>query len=150
SENIWAQNSAPKVTGNQSSFHISAANAFVRTEFTSIRDTSGNYAFTAIKDSDYDKNGNVLEVREYDWVAYCSVRTGSGCTGNASIIPSGAVLKRKTTNSYYYPTPIFTDTTTDSSNIYANPSSPALKRLVKSSEVKGRQRYDGFSLGILL
>ena len=45
-----------------------ANNPYVKTEFTSIRDGGGNLSKTAIKDYNYDKNGNVTQVREYDWV----------------------------------------------------------------------------------
>jgi RHS repeat-associated protein len=132
-ENIWAQNGAPYVTGTFNLETSSAINAYVKTEFTSIPDASGTLSLTAIKDYDYDKNGNLLEAREYDWVSYGSVpRTN----GRPSGIPSGAALKRKTVNTYYYPTPIATDTTTSSANHYANPSSPALKKLIKSTEVQ--------------
>ena len=55
------------------------ANSYVKTEFTSIRDVGGTLTKTAIKDYNYDKNGNVTVVKEYDWVDYSSVpRNGDG------------------------------------------------------------------------
>ncbi len=132
-ENIWAQNIAAKLTGHTSAYGITAVNAFVKTEFTSVKDAGGAYTLTAIKDYDYDKNGNVLEVREYDWVAYGDVPRSSG---RPTGVPGGATLKRKTVNTYYNPTPISTDTTTDDTDIYANPSSPKLHNVIKSTEVR--------------
>jgi RHS repeat-associated protein len=131
-EKLWAQNKAPKVTGNQDSFHITAVNAYVKTEFTSIKDAGGNYTLTAIKDYDYDKNGNLLEIREYDWVPYGDVVRNP----YPSAIPASAVLKRKTVNTYYNPTPVAADWATDSPNHYANPSSPKLHNVIKSTEIQ--------------
>ncbi len=133
SEKIWAENAAPLLgaSGGQ------AINAYVKAEISTIPDASGNPAFSAIKEFDYDKNGNVLEVREYDWVPYSSItRTGTGNALKVTALPSERTLLRKTVNSYYYPTPIATDTTTDSPNHYSNPSSPALLNLIKSTEVR--------------
>lgn len=127
SEKIWAENSTPLFGGNP----------YVKTELSTIPDSNGNPAFTAIKEYEYDKNGNVLEVREYDWVPYLSItRTGTGNALKVTALPSERTLLRKTVNSYYYPTPIATDTTTDSPNHYSNPNSPALLNLIKSTEVR--------------
>ena len=127
-EKIWAANDAPGLNGSTAQ----KTNAYVKTEFTSITNASGALTLTAIKDYDYDKNGNILEAREYDWVAYSSVDRSSG----KPVIPNGAPLKRKTVNTYYNPTPIATDTTTDSPNHYANPLSPRLHNLIQSSEIR--------------
>ncbi|MBK7707807.1 MAG: RHS repeat protein [Acidobacteria bacterium] len=132
-ERIWAQNPAPRVTGANSQ----PVNAYVKTELTTIADNSGNPVLTAIKDFDYDKNGNVLAVREYDWVPYLSVpRSGSGIYSKVTALPSGLVLKRKTVSEYYNQAPPASDTTTDSPYHYANPSAPRLRNLLKSSEVR--------------
>lgn len=133
-EKIWNHNAAPKVGGSNSQ----AINAYVKTEFTSISDEGGNPVLTAIKDFDYDKNGNILEIREYDWVAYEVVpRSGSGIFTKPTGLPTnGLALKRKTVNEFYNPTPIATDSTTDSPNHYANPNSPKLKNVIKSSEIR--------------
>jgi len=130
SEKIWARNAAPNVSGG-------TVNAYVKTAFTSIPDSTGNPVLTAITDYDYDKNGNVLEIREYDWVAYSSVpRIGNGINLKPIGLPGNLTLKRKTVNTYYNPTPIATDITTASSNNYADPSSPRLHNIIKSSEVR--------------
>lgn len=49
-------------------------NPYVRTEFVSITDAAGACVKTAIRGYSYDKDGNVTSAREYDWVAYSSVR----------------------------------------------------------------------------
>jgi RHS repeat-associated protein len=123
-ENIPVGNAIPDFTD---------VNPFVKTEFTSIRNTSGALVKTAIKDYTYDKNGNVTQVAEYDWVDYGSVpRVGGRPTG----IPGGAPLKRVTVNTYYNPTPDALNTTTDDPNVYHKPTSPNIKRSIQSSETR--------------
>ena len=108
-------------------------NSFVKTEFTSIRDANGNLARTAIKDYNYDKNGNVTSVSEYDWVDYGSVpRGGVGVLPTG--IPANAVLKRVSTNNYAVWTPDASDSSSDSANSYWN-ISPNLKNAIAASEV---------------
>jgi RHS repeat-associated protein len=128
-ERIWAQNIAPRVAGS----YFIAINPYVKTEFTTISNSQGQPTLTAIKDYTYDKNSNLLEVREYDWVSYSSIPRNNG---RPTGIPSSAVLKRITSNEYYNPTPVATDTTTDNPNIYANPAASKLKNVIKASEVK--------------
>lgn len=61
---------------------------FVKTEFTSVPDANGNPALTATRDFDYDQNGNVLEVREYEWVPYSSVpRSSTGAVNEFLPVP---------------------------------------------------------------
>jgi RHS repeat-associated protein len=128
-ERIWKQNMPHGFTGYEIP---GGANSFVKTEFTSIADSSGSPSLTAIKDFECDKNGNVTKITEYDWVAYSSVpRTDDQPTG----IPSGATVKRVTLNTYYYQAPD-SESTSSSSNTYENPSSPTLKNLLKSTEVQ--------------
>jgi len=108
-------------------------NPFAKTEFTSIRNSSGALVKTAIKDYTYDKNGNVTQVAEYDWVDYGSIpRVGGYPTG----IPGGAPLKRVTVNTYFNPTPDALNTTTDDPNVYHKPTSPNIKRSIESSETR--------------
>jgi RHS repeat-associated protein len=135
-ENIWANNNAPKVNANTSIWHITGTNAYIKTQFTSIPNASGTLTYTAIKDYDYDKNGNVLAVREYDWVPYGDVAGHSGGGLPTGAIPASATLLRQTVNTYYNPTPIATDTGTDSPYHYANPSSPKLHNVIKSTEIQ--------------
>lgn len=116
---------------------------FVKTEFSSIPDAAGNPVLTATKDFEYDQNGNILEVKEYDWVPYDSIpRSSIGAVNEFLIVPrptglpSGLVLKRRTINTYYYATPNKLDPVGNSANHYANPSAPRLLNLIRSSEVR--------------
>jgi RHS repeat-associated protein len=123
-ENIPVGNAIPDFTD---------VNPFVKTEFTSIRNSSGSLVKTAIKDYAYDKNGNVTQVAEYDWVDYGSVpRVGGRPTG----VPGVAPLKRVTFNTYYNPTPDALNTTADDPDVYHKPSSPNIKRAIEFSETR--------------
>jgi RHS repeat-associated protein len=138
-ERVWAFNNPLTVTGTPTYYSgYGSVNAYVKTEFTTLPSADGTISSTsqtAIKDFKYDKNGNVLEVKEYDWVAYCSVRTGSSCTGSATVIPTGAVLKRKTVNTYYNQAADATDSAANPYS-YSDPSSPKLKNVIKSTEIQ--------------
>lgn len=117
---------------------------FVKTEYTSVADANGNPVLTAIKDYDYDQNGNILEVREYDWVSFSSIpRTTVGPFSETLPFPmptgipaSGLVLKRKTSNTYYNPTPNTLTSGPNHANHHSNPSAPKLLNLLKSTEVR--------------
>ncbi|MCW5968345.1 MAG: hypothetical protein KIT57_07510 [Blastocatellales bacterium] len=110
-------------------------NAYVKTEFTSVRNAAGTLSKTAIRDYTYDKNGNVTQVNEYDWVDYGSVaRDGNGNPTGA--IPGGAVIKRVLVNTWHNPTPAATDSTTNDPDTYCKPTSPRLKNAVESNEVR--------------
>ena len=109
------------------------ANSYVKTEFSSIRNANGMLTKTAIKDYNYDKNGNVTSVREYDWADYSSVPRDAG--GLPTGIPAGAVLKRVTTNSYANPTPDASDTSANDADSYWNSTSPSLRNVIASSEM---------------
>ena len=126
-EKIWEQN------GSQTATPIQPVNPYVKTEFTSITNQAGQLSLTAIKDYFYDQNMNLLEVREYDWVSY-SLAHPNG-SNNPPVIPSGATLKRKTVNEYYNQA-LAMGSTTPNSNYYADPSSPRLLNLIKSTEVR--------------
>jgi RHS repeat-associated protein len=141
-ERIWAYNLPYSVSGGTPNVPggfagVGSANAYVKTEFTTVSDSSGNPSLTAIKDYKYDKNGNVLEIKEYDWVAYSSVpRSGSGVFSKVTGLPSsGLVLKRKIINTYYNQA-ADADSTTANSNSYNDPSSPKLKNIIKSTEIQ--------------
>src|SRR5262249_55056000 len=123
-ERIWERN-APKGAID--------VNPYVKTEFTSVRNASGTLVKTAIKDFNYDKNGNVTQVAEYDWVDYGSVpRDGSG---NPTGIPSGLSPSRITVSAYYNPTPDASDNTTDDPDVYHKSTSPNLRGAVAVRQV---------------
>ena len=136
-ERIWKQN-LPYYTGNpypypQNQYLVPNANAYVKTEFSTIYTDTGQPALTAIKDFNYDKNGNVTRIVEYDWVPYSSVaRQNNNPTG---IIPPNAVIKRITINEYYNQTPD-ANSTADSPYTFEKPNAPKLKNVIKSTEVQ--------------
>jgi RHS repeat-associated protein len=141
SEKIWQANRpqgfpssyAPDPATGIDAYDPQRANQYVKTEFISIRDASGTLSKTAIKDYNYDKNGNVTTVREYDWVDYSSVPRNGG--GLPTAIPASAVLKRVTTNSYANSTPDASDSSSNDADSYWNSTSPALKNVIASSQV---------------
>jgi hypothetical protein len=72
-ERLWQPNTL------QSPYLAVDINPYVKTEFVSLKNAAGTLVKTAIKDFNYDKNGNLTQQVEYDWVAYASVpRDGSG------------------------------------------------------------------------
>jgi RHS repeat-associated protein len=119
-------------------------NPYVKTELISIPDAAGNLVKTAIKDYDYDQNGNVRAVREYNWIDYSSIPRASGSVSLtydgsdmiSNISNLNASLKRVTTNTYYNATPLAT-ATSGNSNVYRERPNPArrIASLLESSEV---------------
>lgn len=128
-ERRWANN-VPKDTPNSEEGDV---NNYVPMEYTSIRNAAGALSETAIKTFKYDKNGNLTEVKEYDWVDYSTVHDTSG---NPTWSVTGATLKRTTLNTYNSPTPDATDKTTDDPDSYHKPTSPRLRNAVASTEAK--------------
>ena len=124
-ERIWATNS-PRGLDTISSRR---ANPYVKTEFRTVVGTSSK---TAIKDFTYDKNGNLLELAEYDWVG--TVPRDS--TGRPSGIPNNASLKRRTVHTYHVETPAASDTTTADNDAYHLASSPRLLRAQATTEIR--------------
>jgi hypothetical protein len=136
-ERIWQENKP-----NGAPLIHTGVNPFVKTEFISVRGAGGALVKTAIKDYKYDKNGNVTQVAEYDWVDYSAVpRTAGEPTG----VPAGLNPKRVTVNTYYSATPDASDSSTDDPGIYLKPTSPRLKRAIDSSETRS-----DFSAGSVL
>jgi RHS repeat-associated protein len=108
-------------------------NPFVKKSFISIKDANSAPVKTAIKEYKCDKNGNITEVREYDWVSYGSVpRDGQG---RPTDVPAGAPLKRVITSTFYNSTPDSSDTVTDSPNTYHRTTSSRVHNAVGSTEV---------------
>jgi RHS repeat-associated protein len=107
SEQVWEKNLPHQ-------HEQKAYNWYVRAEFNSIANASGVPVKTAVKDYDYDKNGNLLAVYEYDWINYSDIPRDTGNqrislsrdsnTGRLTGIP-GLSLKRATRNTYYNQAP---------------------------------------------
>ncbi len=111
-----------------------SANRFAKYEFNTIADSSGDPSLTAIKEYTRDKNGNVTEVKEYDFVAFSTIPRTSGLpTGLPSGISSS--LKRISQTEYYNPTPDSASTTYNDADSYHLASSNRLLGLAKVSKV---------------
>jgi RHS repeat-associated protein len=112
------------------------ANPYIKTQFQTIADGSGNPSLTAIKDYNYDKNGNIIKVAEYEWVEYSSIPRNE--YGIVTGIPAGLTPKRITKTNYYNSTPdaSYTSTTENVLNGYWNSSAITSKKSVASVEVQ--------------
>lgn len=71
-------------------------NPLVTKEFRSGRNAAGVLSKTAMTEYKYDKNGNVTEVREYDWADYSKL--SHDLNGRPVGLSVSAALKRVTTN----------------------------------------------------
>lgn len=125
-EKIWAQNKPQS--------NCRSCNPYVKAEFTSIKSGS-TYTYTAAKYFTQDKNGNVTQVDEYDWIPYSTIsRTNDIPDETQSGISS--YLRRKTVNTYYNDTPTASSTTYTDTDWYGSTSNKRLLHLTKSSEVQ--------------
>ncbi|HEX8459226.1 MAG TPA: NPCBM/NEW2 domain-containing protein [Pyrinomonadaceae bacterium] len=134
-ERRW-QNNTPRTTGPiylNPTLAGTKINPYVKSEYTSIRDAAGNLTKTAIKEYSQDKNGNVTEVKEYDWVSYTSVQRD---TSGRPYGVGGATPKRVTTTAYYNPTPDASDSTTADTDTYHLANTSRLHGLAQATEVK--------------
>jgi YD repeat-containing protein len=131
-ERLWKQNrpfSPPGV-----SFASNAGvNPFVEAEFYSVPDAGGVLILTSMRHYTYDKNGNLTQMKEYDWVPYNNVVRDS--FGLPTGIPAGATLKRMTTTAYHCETPGALDTTTSDPDSYDRAGSPSFKKAAKSTVI---------------
>jgi RHS repeat-associated protein len=131
-ERVWQANTP---VGSRNYTNLKT-NPYVATEFTSIKDAAGNLSKTAIKEFKYDKNGNLTQAVEYDWVAYSGPYVNAYDGTPLTSLPSGLTPKRVTVSEYHVPTPDATNSTTDDPNVYHKPTAPPLLKAVKSSEVR--------------
>ena len=132
-ERIWKEN-RPYLPSGVTIWAAERVNGYLSKEFASIRDAAGTLIKTAIKEYHHDKNGNLLQESEYDWVAYGNVvRDGNGNPTDA--IPTSAVLRRLNNSSYYCATPDASDTTTNDPDSYDKVTAPLLRNAPASSEV---------------
>ncbi|MGH9871910.1 MAG: RHS repeat domain-containing protein [Pyrinomonadaceae bacterium] len=130
-ESIWKENRPYQPPGVTIPDNI-RVNPYIETEFTSIPDANGALVKASIKSSHRDKNGNVTQINEYDWVPYSSIPRDS--FGMPTGIPAGATLKRQSTATYYSATPDAADSTTDNPNVYHRSTAPRLLKLLFSAE----------------
>jgi len=138
-ERIWQTNTP------QSPYLARDINPYTKTEFVSIRNAAGALVKTAITDYKYDKNNNLTQRVEYDFVDYNTVpRDGNG---RPTGIPAEALaaLKRVAVNTYNSPAPDASDKTTPTPYAYNRPGSPDVRMAIESSEIRS-----GFSSGTAL
>lgn len=134
-ERIWANN---KVGGCPAygCGSMRRLNTYVKTEFTTLPDSAGNPSLTAIKDFEYDKNGNVTKVTEYDWVPYSSIPHAQTGPPVVTGIPSGLTPSRITENNYHNQTETASNSTANNPASYWNASAPNVRNAVGSTEIK--------------
>ena len=127
-ERVWQQN-IPFGYGTS----LPKANPYVKTEFTSIKNAGGTNVSTGIESYVFDKNGNVTQTSEYDWVNYSSVPRG-GDGKPTGVIPGAAPKKRVTTNAYYNPTPV-ADSAAFDPDIYTQGSAHQIRNAIAATEI---------------
>ncbi|MFV0387896.1 MAG: RHS repeat domain-containing protein [Pyrinomonadaceae bacterium] len=111
-ESLWKNNQPGGFTFGG----IRRLNTYVKTKFTTLPDANGNPSLTAITDFEYDKNGNITKITEYEFIPYSTIPRDS--LGIVTGIPSGAVKKKVTDKTYYNPTPPADNTASSDPNSY--------------------------------
>jgi RHS repeat-associated protein len=133
-ERIWAEN-RPAAAYNPSPNQF--VNPYVEIEFTTLVNQAGTPVLTAIRDTDYDKNGNVTKVKEYGFVPANTIPRNTA--GQPTGIPSGVYPARTTVTEYYAGTPAASDHSTSSIYAYydgtAYGAGARYLQAVKSSEI---------------
>lgn len=101
-------------------------------ETTAVKDASGNFTIMAVRAFEYDMNGNVVRVKEYDWIPISTQLNQYG-------EPVGHSPARTIETNYYNATPNIRDhalPNLDTTYLYTKPTAPKIKNAVKSSEIK--------------
>lgn len=134
-ETYYASNTPSSTNPFPYQNNLFKANRYVKYEFNSLRNAAGTLTQTAIREYSRDKNGNVTEVKEYDFVPYSSVpRTSGRPTGLPS--NASAYLKRITKTAYYNDTPDASSGNYTDADSYHVGTSKRLLNLVKSVEIQ--------------
>lgn len=130
-ERKWQENAPYGVysTGLQNQYN--KVNPYIKTEWRTVKSGS-TPTYTSAKDYTYDKNGNILEIKEYDWVTYGSI---SRTNGFPTSLPSSGALKRITATAFNNPTPS-ADSNTDDDDIYHKQTSPNVRNAAAVTEIK--------------
>jgi RHS repeat-associated protein len=111
---VWAQNAVWGLRGGITLLK-EPNNPYIQKETVTVGNIAGQPAKTAVISYAYDKNGNLLQRTEYDWVPY-----------NSSDVENGTTVRRSTTLTYYNTVPAATAALADDPNAYWRPQSPAL------------------------
>jgi len=137
-EKIYATDSPGAPSNSNVPNPMLTANRYVKYEIFSIPGNSGTLSKTTFREYIKDKNGNLTEVKEYDYVATSSITIPRDSNGYATGLPSGisGSLKRITKTEYYNDTPEASADTYSDADSYHVSISPRLLGLVKSAEVK--------------
>jgi RHS repeat-associated protein len=83
------------------SFFSATFNAVVDTEYTTLHDSAGVAQKMSAKKFTYDYNGNVTEVKSYDWFSPGDVVPDPNNVGLPMGVPNTATLLRTETTSFY-------------------------------------------------
>jgi len=126
---VWSQNIVPGTVNRLPLVPVPVQNPWVRRETATIGDASGNPALTSVMDRMIDKNGNLLQTTEYDWVNY-----------NPNGPENGTVPRRTTQWTYFSGVPDAT-TINFSAYEYWNPHLAGLARRLDA--VQRKEILDG-------
>ena len=122
----WYESNAPAASYYK-------GNRFVKYEFITVKD-AGNQTKTSAKKYSYDKNGNITEVKEYDWITCDAILTDT--PGRPNGLPSCAVPSRITKTAYHNAAPAADSTSYSDQNIYRYTTAPRLQNLAQSIEIQ--------------
>ena len=127
-EREWAYNIPAIGTPGIDRASMRQANPYVKSEYWTERGTT---AKTAVTDNSYDKNGNLTQVDEYDWVNYTAVHDSNGNPTRSR----GSKL-RTTAHTYQSATPAATNTATPDDDAYYDTDSARRLTLRAASEIR--------------
>ncbi len=95
---VWAPNYARGEIGEGQGFNRNDVNAYIQRETTTVGNAAGLPTLTTVTEKTIDKNSNLLQTIEYDWVPYDPAGPEVGVT-----------VKRTTKNTYYADVPAATN-----------------------------------------
>ena len=127
-EREWAYNLPSIGSPGLTRASILQANPYVKSEY---RTEQGATDKTAITDYAYDKNGNLTQVDEYDWVNYTAVHDSNG-----NPTRSRGTRLRTTAHTYRSATPAATNTSISDDDAYYDTDSARRLTLKASTEVR--------------
>ena len=121
---VWSQNVVPGMVNPYPLVPVPVQNPWIRRETMTIGDASGHSALTSVTDRMINKNGNLLQTTEYDWVSY-----------NPNGPETGTVPRRTAQWTYYASVP---EATTINYSVYEywNPHTPGSARRLDAVQRK--------------
>ena len=118
-ERVWGFN-IPAVDQSAST---RVGNPYVKAQYGTLATAGGTLSKTAVKTFAYDRNGNLTQADEYDWVNYSAVAREYGKPTGAA----AGTLKRRTVHSYH---------ASGTADAYHKATSPHLLTARASSEIR--------------